>query len=140
MSGRGGSVGGIPEDICSRMQALGIGKGDIEEKFVRSPGKGGQKVNKASSCVCLRYAPFGISVKYHRERSQSQNRACAWKILLEKVENFRAQKKAQERKRIEKERRRAVKRSAGAKEILLRDKRKLSEKKKLRAYRYRSEE
>jgi protein subunit release factor B len=26
---------------------------DIEEKFIRSPGRGGQKVNKTSSCVYL---------------------------------------------------------------------------------------
>ncbi|MFA5119310.1 MAG: peptide chain release factor-like protein [Candidatus Omnitrophota bacterium] len=140
MSGRGDSPARVPEDICSRMKALGMDKGDIVEKFVRSPGKGGQKVNKASSCVYLRYAPLGITVKYHRQRSQAQNRACAWKLLLDKISSVRAQEIGRERALVEKERRRAVKRSARAKEILLRDKRKASEKKKLRAYRYRSEE
>jgi protein subunit release factor B len=140
MNARGDSPAGVPEDICSRMKALGMDKGDIDEKFVRSPGKGGQKVNKTSSCVSLRYAPLGITVKYHRQRSQAQNRACAWELLLDKIEAFRARKIAQERALVEKERRRAAKRCARAKEILLRDKRKASEKKKLRAYRYRSEE
>ena len=36
---------------------------DLEEKFVRGFGKGGQKVNKTSNCVELKHLPTGISVK-----------------------------------------------------------------------------
>jgi protein subunit release factor B len=39
------------EDLRQRMEALNIHERDIEEKFVRSSGRGGQKVNKTSTCV-----------------------------------------------------------------------------------------
>lgn len=70
------------------MEALGIREADIEEKFVRSPGKGGQKVNKTSSCVCLKHTPTGIEVKCMRERSQSLNRFLARRELVKRIEDL----------------------------------------------------
>ena len=70
------------------MEALGIREKDIEEKFVRSTGRGGQKVNKTSTCVYLRHIPTGIEVKWMRERSQSLNRFLARRELLSKIERL----------------------------------------------------
>jgi len=69
-----------------RMEALGIHERDIEEKFVRSSGSGGQKVNKASTCVYLKHIPTGFEVKCMKERSQSLNRFLARRELVRRVE------------------------------------------------------
>ena len=36
---------------------------EMEEKFIKGWGKGGQKVNKSSNCVQLKHKPTGIIVK-----------------------------------------------------------------------------
>lgn len=71
--------------LRERMEALGIREEDIEEKFIRSSGSGGQKVNKTSTCVYLRHIPTGIEVKCMKERSQSLNRFLARRDLMEKI-------------------------------------------------------
>lgn len=77
--------------LKERMETLGIYEKDIEEKFVRSSGKGGQKVNKTSTCVYLRHIPTGIEVKSMRERSQSLNRFLARRELVKKIEKMSGQ-------------------------------------------------
>jgi len=72
--------------LQERMEALGIHEKDIEEKFIRSSGRGGQKVNKTSTCVYLRHIPTGIEVKWMRERSQSLNRFLARRELVRRIE------------------------------------------------------
>jgi peptide chain release factor len=49
--------------LHDKMEALGIKETDIIERFVRSQGHGGQKVNKTSTCVYLKHIPTGIEVK-----------------------------------------------------------------------------
>jgi peptide chain release factor len=73
--------------LQAKMEGLGIQEKDIEEKFIRSSGRGGQKVNKTSSCVYLRHLPTGIEVKCMRERSQSLNRFLARRELLSRIES-----------------------------------------------------
>jgi peptide chain release factor len=72
--------------LQQRMEALGIQEKDIEEKFVRSSGRGGQKVNKASTCVYLRHIPTGFEIKCMKGRSQSLNRFLARRELVRRVE------------------------------------------------------
>ena len=76
---------GKAEDLRQRMEALNIHERDIEEKFIRSSGRGGQKVNKTSTCVYLKHLPTGIEVKCMKERSQSLNRFLARRELVEKI-------------------------------------------------------
>ena len=118
--------------LAARMQALGVREADLEEHFVRSGGKGGQNVNKVSTCVVLRHGPSGVVVKCQRERSQALNRFLARRDLLDKLE-ARARGVAQaalaERARIRRQKRR---RSRRAKEKLLADKHAQSEKKAAR--------
>jgi len=71
--------------LRERMAALGIREEDLEERFVRSSGKGGQHVNKTSTCVYLKHLPTGIEVKCMDERSQSVNRFLARRELADKV-------------------------------------------------------
>jgi protein subunit release factor B len=119
--------------LCQRMGKLGIFEKDIVEKFIRSQGKGGQKVNKASTCVYLKHLPTGIEVKCQRERSQAINRFLARRILADKIESMILGKKSEEEQRIEKIRRQKRKRSKRAQLKILEAKRKHSEKKKARA-------
>ncbi|MDI6789500.1 MAG: peptide chain release factor-like protein [Thermodesulfobacteriota bacterium] len=72
--------------LTETMEALGIQEKDIEEKFIRSSGKGGQKVNKTSTCVYLKHLPTGIEVKCMKDRSQSVNRFLARRELAERIQ------------------------------------------------------
>jgi peptide chain release factor len=120
------------EVLKARMASLGIREADIEEKFILAGKKGGQKVNKTSACVYLKYIPMGIEVKCQEERSQSLNRFLARRILVRKIESAILGKEAEEEKRIEKLRRQKRKRSRRAKEKMLDFKRMRGEKKELR--------
>lgn len=74
--------------LAESMEALGIREGDIEEKFVRSSGRGGQHVNKTSTCVYLKHLPTGIEVKCMTDRSQSVNRFLARRELVNRAARF----------------------------------------------------
>ena len=118
--------------LKAKMALLGIKEADLEEKFIRSSGKGGQKVNKSSTCVYLKHKPTGIEVKCQKERSQGLNRFLARRILVNKIESIILGKKAEAERKIEKIRRQKRKRSKRAKEKMLRYKKMRSEKKELR--------
>jgi protein subunit release factor B len=77
--------------LKERMEALGIHEKDIEERFVRSSGRGGQKVNKTSSCVYLKHIPTGIEVKCMEGRSQFLNRFLARRELVKRIEKLSGQ-------------------------------------------------
>ena len=114
------------------MARLGVREEDIEEKFIRSHGPGGQNVNKVSTCVLLRHLLTGIEVKCQKERSQAQNRYHARQLLLEKIECAILGKLSEEQKRIEKIRRQKRRRSRRAKLKMLESKRLHAAKKLLR--------
>ncbi|MEK6775476.1 MAG: peptide chain release factor-like protein [bacterium] len=118
--------------LRQRMEGLGILEKDILEKFIRSQGKGGQNVNKTSTCVYLKHLPTGIEVKCQQERSQSMNRFFARRILADKYEEMVLKKKSQRIQEIEKIRRQKRKRSKRAKEKVLNEKKIQAEKKKQR--------
>lgn len=121
------------KELSEKMNALKVREEDIEESFIRSGGKGGQNVNKTSTCVYLKHLPTGIEVKCQEERSQALNRYKARVILLRKIETLFKGKESEERQRIEKLRQQKRKRSKRAKEKILAEKRIVSEKKKLRS-------
>ena len=72
--------------LRARLVSLGVRPEEIEERFVRGAGAGGQKINKTSSTVWLRHGPTGVEVRCQRERSQSVNRLLAWTELADKLE------------------------------------------------------
>ncbi|MBI2209441.1 MAG: peptide chain release factor-like protein [Deltaproteobacteria bacterium] len=119
--------------LLERMRALGVREQEIEEQFVRSSGAGGQKVNKASTCVVLYHRPTGIRVKCQRERSQALNRFLARRILLDKIEAKLKGAESSEQQEIARIRRQKRKRSRRARLKLLADKRRQAEKKSSRA-------
>ena len=123
------------EILRQRMEELGIFEKDIEEKFIRSSGRGGQNVNKVATCVYLKHTPTNIEVKCQKARTQALNRFYARRILADKVEAQILGKESEEQQRIEKIRRQKRKRSKRAKEKILEEKKKQSLKKKERSYR-----
>ena len=115
-----------------RMQELGIREEDIDERFIRGSGSGGQKINKTSSCVWLVHQPSGIEVKCQETRSQVANRFFARRELCEKMADQKAGEKSARQQRIEKIRRQKRKKSQRAKNRMLDDKSKQGKKKQLR--------
>lgn len=61
---------------------------DLEEKFVRGSGPGGQSVNKTSNACVLRHIPSGIIVKCHIHRQVTKNQKEARQILISKLDNL----------------------------------------------------
>ena len=105
----------LPPQIDRRLSALGVRPDDVDERFVRGSGPGGQKINKTSSTVWLRHRPTGIEVRCQAERSQAANRELAWAELTEKLEaRARAAAAAVEQAR-EAQRRRTRQKSYGQK-------------------------
>ncbi|MBJ6752764.1 peptide chain release factor family protein [Geomonas anaerohicana] len=72
--------------LKAKMEELGVAEKDLEERFVHASGRGGQHVNKSSSCVYLKHIPSGLEVKCMESRSQSLNRFLARRLLMEKIE------------------------------------------------------
>jgi len=118
--------------LLKRMAKLQIFDDDIEEKFIRSSGAGGQNVNKVSTCVYLKHLPSGQEVKCQKTRSQVENRYWARRILCDRIETILLGKKSEEQQKREKIRRQKRKRSKRAKDKMLGDKRHRSEKKQNR--------
>mmetsp|Transcript_19074 Transcript_19074/g.32222 ORF Transcript_19074/g.32222 Transcript_19074/m.32222 type:complete len:225 (+) Transcript_19074:44-718(+) len=61
---------------------------DLQEKFTRSQGNGGQKVNKSSSRVELLHIPTGIKCHCQDARDLSTNRKWARKLMMEKLDVY----------------------------------------------------
>ena len=97
-----GVTGRKAAELEERMKKCKLSEKDIEEKFVRSRGAGGEKVNKTSTCVHLRHVPSGLAVKMQKSRSQGLNRYYARKRLCEMLENKLLGKESPEAKRLSK--------------------------------------
>jgi len=69
---------------------------EIEMKFTRSWGPGGQHANKADSAVHLKHLPTGIVVLCSDGRSQHKNRDKAFNILRSKLSILAEEKRAKE--------------------------------------------
>ena len=121
--------------LREKMKALGIYEHDLTEHFVRSSGKGGQHVNKTSTCVYLLHRPTGLSVKCQQDRSQAVNRFLARRLLVEKIQQRILGIKTAALQAAEKIRRQKRRRSRRAKNKMLADKRHQSEKKQHRQFR-----
>ena len=119
-----------PENVLLQS---GIREEDIVEKFIRASGPGGQFVNKTSSCVYLKHIPTGIEVKCQKERSQALNRYAARKILAEKIKEYRLKQIRKAKDEAQRLKRQMRKKPARLKRKILEDKRRLSQKKRLRS-------
>jgi peptide chain release factor len=105
----------LPTQIDARLAAVGASVAEVEERFIRGAGPGGQKINKTSSTVWLRHGPTGIEVRCQKERSQSANRETAWLELCAKLEERQRAARAQVTDEREQNRRRNRQKSRGQK-------------------------
>ena len=119
-------------ELRQKMHRFGVRERDLKESFLRSQGKGGQNVNKVSTCVYIKHLPTGINVKCQVGRSQAMNRHFARVLLVRKIESKIMGRLSEQRKYIEKIKRQKRKRPKRAKLKILEAKRLHSNKKCLR--------
>lgn len=74
-----------------------IDAGDIKMDVYRSSGAGGQNVQKNATAVRLTHIPTGIVVTCQNERSQTQNREFAMKILRARLLELKQAEREEER-------------------------------------------
>ena len=102
------------DELLRRMAACELAEEDLEERFIRSGGPGGQHVNRTATCVYLKHAPTGLEVKMQKARSQALNRFYARRRmceLLEAADDTRISPEELKREKIRKQKSRRRRRS-----------------------------
>ena len=113
-------------ELDQHLADLGLPPDELEERFVRSGGPGGQHANKSSTAVQPHHRPSGMEVRVESERYQMQNRVEARQRLILKVQAARKAEAEAKKAAQEKARRRNRRPSAAARKRNVEKKRKRS--------------
>jgi peptide chain release factor 2 len=85
----------IPDDID-----ININPDDLKIDVFKASGAGGQHVQKNSTAVRITHLPTGVVVSCQNERSQTQNKDVALKILRSRLYDLEQQKQEEEQARL----------------------------------------
>lgn len=77
-----------------------IDPGEVRVETMRARGAGGQHVNKTESAIRLTHLPSGTVVSMQDQRSQSQNREAAWRIMRSRIAVMRREAREEEASKL----------------------------------------
>ena len=103
--------------LRQRITRLDVDLKQVNEGAVKGHGPGGQKINKSSIGVQLRYAPLALVVTCARERSRAVNRFLALRELVDAIEiriSPETSERLKQHERIRKQKRRRARRAKHA--------------------------
>ncbi|MEM9453869.1 MAG: peptide chain release factor-like protein [Myxococcota bacterium] len=80
-------------DEVAPTSTIALPRHELDIRFVRSGGPGGQNVNKRSTAVRIVHHPTGLSTRCDEHRSQARNRADALAALTRMVARHRVEER-----------------------------------------------